>query len=137
MSLLDTNNLEPKLSSKLLRDLYGIYENKCITPYLEQVQTYSKGYIGTITGKSSYIEVWYPNSYYAGSIWVYNGRKLNQNMIHIQVSNPNCDGGLSSYTYNDLTLEEFDLMYKAIKKEDIEFLNKLHIHKPYEFSRCR
>lgn len=136
MSLLDTNNLEPKLSSKLLRELYGISEKQCITPYIERTpQIYSKGYIGTITGKSSYIEVWYPNSYYAGCIWVYNGRKLKHNMVHIQVSNPYCDGGLSSYTYNDLNLEEFDLMYKAIKKEDIEFLNKSHIHKPYEFVR--
>lgn len=133
MSLLDTNDLDPRLTPDLLLKLYGISKQTYIS-YSIEPQIYSKGYMETkFVNKHVLIEVWYSGSYYAGTLWRYNGYKLKRNMVYVQFLDP-IDGGWSKrpeYAYDDLTLEEFDFMYKAIKNNDIDLLDNLYIHKPY------
>lgn len=54
-------------------------------------------------------------------------------MVYVQFLDP-VDNSWSSrpeYAYDDLTLEEFDFMYKALEKNDIESLDNLYVHKPF------
>lgn len=139
MSILDTNNLEPGLSPRLLEELYKIPELPNISRFRPNTfQIYSKGYITTkIANKSVLIEVWYPGSTYAGTLWRYNGITLDKNLIYIQYLDTDREGWWTNrleYAYYDLTLEEFDFMYKALENDDIELLDNLYIHKafPYE-----
>lgn len=137
MSVLDTNDLEPRLSPRLLEELYKVPElpnvfrsGKC--------QIYSKGYIKTkFVNKHVLIEVWYPGSTYAGTLWRYNGITLDKNLVYIQYLDTGSEGWCTNrleYAYYDLTLDEFDFMYKALENNDIELLDNLYIHKafPYE-----
>ena len=133
MSLLDTNDLDPKLTPDLLLSLYGVSKQIHIS-YAIGPQIYSKGYIETkFVNKRVLIEVWYPGTIYAGTLWRYNGHKLKRNMVYFQFLDP-VDGSWSNrpeYAYYDLTLEEFDFMYKSLKNNDIEFLDNLYVHKLY------
>lgn len=136
MSLLDTNDLDPRLTPELLLNLYGIYKQIYVS-HFNDPQIYSKGYVGTKYVNNKYvrvlIEVWWPGSTYAGTLWRYNGYKLKRNMVYIQFLDSIDDGWTNrpEYAYYDLTLEEFDFMYKAIKNIDIELLDNLYVHKPY------
>ena len=138
MSLLDTNDLDPRLTPDLLLNLYGISKQAYISHFNEP-QIYSKGYVGTKYVNNKYvrvlIEVWYPGTIYAGTLWRYNGYKLKRNMVYIQFLDPVDDSWSKrpEYAYYDLTLEEFDFMYKALKNNDIDLLDNLYIHKPYEY----
>lgn len=131
MSLLDTNDLDPRLTPDLLLKLYGMSKQTHIS-YTVEPQIYSKGYVKTKFDKRVLIEVWYPGTY-AGTLWRYNGYKLKRNMVYVQFLDPVDDSWSKrpEYAYDDLTLEEFDFMYKAIKNNDIDLLNNLYIHKPY------
>lgn len=136
MSLLDTNDLDPRLTPELLLNLYGISKRTYIS-YSNEPLIYSKGYVGTKYVNNKYvrvlIEVWYSGSYYAGTLWRYNGYKLKRNMVYVQFLDPIDDSWSKrpEYAYDNLTLEEFDFMYKAIKNNDIDLLDNLYIHKPY------
>lgn len=132
MSLLDTNDLDPRLTPDLLLNLYGISKQARIS-YTADPQIYSKGYTSTKSHKRVLIEVWYPGTIYAGTLWRYNGYKLKRNMVYVQFLDPidNSWSKRPEYAYDDLTLEEFDFMYKAIKNNDIDLLDNLYIHKPY------
>lgn len=133
MSLLDTNDLDPRLTPDLLLKLYGLSKQTHIS-YSIEPQIYSKGYVETkFVNKRVLIEVWYSGSYYAGTLWRYNGYKLKRNMVHVQFLDPIEDSWSNrpEWAYDDLTLEEFDFMYKAIKNNDIDLLDNLYIHKPY------
>lgn len=131
MSILD-DDLDPRLTPDLLLNLYGISKLKHISMYATKPQIYSKGYIETkFVNKHVLIEVWYPKTIYAGTLWRYNGRKLKRNMVYVQFLDP-VDGswGRPEYAYDDLTLEEFDFMYKALKNNDMDLLDNLYIYKP-------
>ena len=135
MSLLDTNDLDPRLTPDLLLNLYGISKQAYISHFNEP-QIYSKGYVGTKYVNNKYvrvlIEVWWPGSTYAGTLWRYNGYKIKRNMVYIQFLDPIDDGReRPEYAYDDLTLEEFDFMYKALKNNDVELLDNLYVHKPF------
>lgn len=136
MSLLDTNDLDPRLTPELLLNLYGICKQSYIS-YSNEPRIYSKGYVGTKYVNNKYvrvlIEVWYPGTIYAGTLWRYNGRLLKRNMVYVQFLDPtDCSWtNRPEYAYYDLTLEEFDFMYKALKNNDIELLDNLYVHKPY------
>mgnify|MGYP003314550641 CR=1 FL=1 len=54
-------------------------------------------------------------------------------MVYVQFLDPVDDSWSKrpEYVYDDLTLEEFDFMYKAIKNNDTELLDNLYVHKPY------
>ena len=137
MSVLDTNDLEPRLSPRVLKKLYEIPELSNVFRS-GKYQIYSKGYITTkIANKSTLIEVWCPGSTYAGTLWRYNGITLHKNLVYIQYLDTDRDGWWTNrleYAYYDLTLDEFDFMYKALENNDIELLDNLYIHKafPYE-----
>ena len=137
MSVLDTNDLEPRLSPRLLEELYKIPELPNVFRS-GKYQIYSKGYIKTkFVNKHVLIEVWYPGSTYAGTLWRYNGITLDKNLVYIQYLDTGCEGWCTNrleYAYYDLTLDEFDFMYKALENNDIELLDNLYIHKafPYE-----
>ena len=136
MSLLDTNDLDPRLTPDLLLNLYGICKQTYISIRYIKPQIYSKGYVETkFVNKHVLIEVWYSGYYYAGTLWRYNGYKLKRNMVYIQFLDPVDDSWSKrpEYAYYDLTLEEFDFMYKALKNNDIDLLDNLYIHKPYEY----
>lgn len=132
MSLLDTNDLDPRLTPGLLLNLYGISKQAHISHFNEP-QIYSKGYTLTKSHKRVLIEVWWPGSTYAGTLWRYNEYKLERNMVYIQFLDPIDDGWSKrpEYAYDDLTLEEFDFMYKALKNDDTELLDNLYVHKPF------
>lgn len=134
MSLLDTNDLDPRLTPDLLLNLYGISKQSYIS-FSYEPRMYSKGYTSTKSHKRALIEVWYPGTIYAGTLWRYNGRKLKRNMVYVQFLDPTDSSWTSrpEYAYYDLTLEEFDFMYKALKNNDIELLDNLYVHKPYTF----
>lgn len=137
MSLLDTNDLEPRLSPRILKKLYEIDEMSNVFRS-GKYQIYSKGYIKTkFVNKHVLIEVWYPGSTYAGTLWRYNGITLDKNLVYIQYLDTCHEGWCTNrleYAYYDLTLDEFDFMYKALENNDIELLDNLYIHKafPYE-----
>lgn len=131
MSLLDTNDLDPRLTHDLLLNLYGISKQAYIS-HANEPRIYSKGYTSTKSHKRVLIEVWWPGSIYAGTLWRYNGYKLKRNMVYIQFLDPINDGReRPEYVYDDLTLEEFDFMYKALKNDEMELLDNLYIHKPF------
>lgn len=68
MSLLDTNDLDPRLTPDLLLKLYGLSKHTHIS-YSVEPQIYSKGRIETkFVNKYVLIEVWYSGSYYAGTL---------------------------------------------------------------------
>jgi len=137
MSILDTNDLEPRLSPCVLKKLYEIPEMSNVFRS-GKYQIYSKGYIKTkFVNKHVLIEVWYPDSTYAGTLWRYNGITLDKNLVYIQYLDTGTEGWCTNrleYAYYDLTLEEFDFMYNALENNDIELLDNLYIHKafPYE-----
>ena len=132
MSLLDTNDLDPRLTPDLLLNLYGICKQTYISTRYIKPQIYSRGYMSTKSHKRVLIEVWY-SGFYAGTLWRYNGYKLKRNMVYIQFLDSIDDGWTNrpEYAYDDLTLEEFDFMYKALKNNDIDLLDNLYVHKPY------
>ena len=131
MSLLDTNDLDPRLTHDLLLNLYGISKQAYIS-FANKPRIYSKGYTSTKSHKRVLIEVWWPGSIYAGTLWRYNGYKLKRNMVYIQFLDPINDGWeRPEYVYDDLTLEEFDFMYQALKNDEMELLDNLYIHKPF------
>ena len=137
MSVLDTNDLEPRLSPRVLKKLYEIPELSNVFRS-GKYQIYSKGYIKTkFVNKHILIEVWYPGSTYAGTLWRYNGITLDKNLVYIQYLDTCSEGWCANrleYAYYDLTLDEFDFMYKALENNDMELLDNLYIHKafPYE-----
>lgn len=131
MSLLDTNDLDPRLTQDLLLNLYGISKQSYIS-HTNEPRIYSKDYISTKSHKRVLIEVWWSGSIYAGNLWRYNGYMLKRNMVYIQFLDPINNGReRPEYAYDDLTLEEFDFMYKALKNDDVELLDNLYIHKPF------
>lgn len=134
MSLLDTNDLDPRLTPDLLLKLYGMYgiSKQSYITYANEPKIYSRGYISTKSHKRVLIEVWWPGSIYTGTLWRYNGYMLKRNMVYIQFLDPINDGReRPEYAYDDLTLEEFDFMCKALKNDDVELLDNLYIHKAF------
>lgn len=125
MSLLDTNDLDPRLTYDLLLNLYGICKQTYISLNMEP-QIYSRGYTSTKFHKRVLIEVWYPG-------YSYDGYTLKRNKVYIQFLDSIDDSWSKrpEYIYYDLTLEEFDFMYKAIENNDIELLDNLYVHKPF------
>ena len=130
MSLLDSN-IDINLSPELLKSIWNIPINtKVISfdPY--KFVSYSSGY-----HHLSYIEVWYPDSIYKGSLWVYAHTKLTTNMVHVSfLRNPNNTNWMAreDMVFSGLTFDEFGELMNALKEKNWEYLDNLHIYKPFK-----
>lgn len=123
MSLLDVDKLELVLSPELLQHIYGI------GVMFDKNIKYSKQYLHST---SAFIEVWYPGPYY-GCLWRYAGYQLTNTIVYIQFLDfPGQDWSIrSDLCFEGLNIEEFDMLYKALAKNDLDTLYLLHDHKPF------
>ena len=130
MSLLDSN-IDINLSPELLKSVWNIPINTEVIsfdPY--KFVSYSKGY-----HHHSYIEVWYPGSIYKGSLWIYAHAELTANMVHVSfLRDPNNTNWMSRevMVFSGLTFDEFGELINALKEKNWEFLDNLHIYKPFK-----
>jgi hypothetical protein len=134
MSLLDTDALDVYLAPNELLKNYGIgIQTNLLSQVSGEKQTYSKGYLLTNRGTQAFIEVWYPGSKYYGTLWRYAGYPLDQNLVYIQyLDHPNSDwSARSEASFYGLNLEEFDMLYKAVKHEDLDTIYELQDSKPF------
>ena len=127
MSLLDSN-IEIGLSPEILKNVFAIpihIKVKTFDPPTEVVS--SRGYY-----HKCYVEVWYPGSVYNGSLWVFKGVLLKENMVHISfIRDPRETNWMAreDMVFSGLVFDEFIDMMNALKNKDWEFLDILNSYK--------
>lgn len=126
MSLLDINeSCDIGLSPQILKDLYGIESHQS---QFKERPIYSKGYI-----YGSYIEVWYPNTTYYGSLWVHAYTPLTKNMVHVSFMREPTLNWMQreDVVYEDLTLDDLVGLIRAIQHKHWDYLDLLASVKPF------
>lgn len=128
MSLLDINeSCDIGLSPQILKEIFGFDQFES-SQCKKDRYIYSKGYV-----HGCYVEIWYPNTTYYGSLWVYSDTPLTKNMVHVGFMREPTLNWMQreDIIYEDLTFDDFAMLIEAIKHKYWDYLDILHNIKPF------